>query len=127
MIKDWSKLLNLLPKEIEVDEFNHPVDRGVDINQIIDLMSDEYSFRVSDIKHGIAFNDEEVDYNKYQLWFTNDDEEQVVIYMYGENLNDLGITNICYIYSMPIDNNHTRYISDAIYQPIGIVTYTYNY
>lgn len=127
MIKDWSKLLNLLPEEIQVDEFNRPLDRGVNINKIIELMDYEYGFRVSDIKHGTEFSSDEVDYNKYQLWFTNDDEEQVAIYMYGENLNDLGITNICYIYSMPIDNTHTRYSCDAIYQPIGIVTYTYNY
>ena len=126
MIKDWSKLLNLLPKELQVDEFNRPLKRGDDINQIIELMRDEYGFVVTNIKYGTKFN-EEVDYNEYQLEFTNDDEERVRIFMYGENLNDLGIYSICYTYSMPIDNNHTRYSCDAIYQPIGIVTYTYNY
>lgn len=127
MIKDWSKLVNLLPKEIKVDEFNRPLKRGDDINPIIELMRDEYGFVVTAIKHGTEVNGEEVDYNKYQLEFTNDDEEQVTIYMYGKNLNDLGIYSITYIYSMPIDNTHTRYSCDNIYQPIGIVTYTYNY
>lgn len=124
MIKDWSKLVNLLPKEIQVDEFNRPLKRGDDINKIIELMSDEYGFVVTNIKHGTEFDSEEVDYNKYQIEFTNDDEEQIKIYMYGENLNNLGIYDICYTYSMPIDNIHTRYICDTIYQPIGIYSYT---
>ena len=130
MIKDWSKLLNLLPEEIQVDEFNRPLDRGVNINQIIELMSDEYGFRVSNIKYGTKFSSEdetEVDYNIFKLYFINDDEEQVEIYMYGENLNNIGITNIAYTYTLDLDNNCTRIISDYIYQPIGIVTYTYNY
>ena len=127
MIKDWSKLLNLLPEEIQVDEFNRPLERGADINKIIELMSNEYGFRVSNIKYGTALNGKDVDYNNYQIWFTNDDEEQVEIYMYGENLNNIGITNIAYTYTLDLDNNCTRIISDYIYQPIGIITYTYNY
>lgn len=138
MIKDWSKLVNLLPKEIKVDDFNHPVDRGMDINDIIKIMNNEYGFRVRNIGHGIkriSGNDVEdideidfeVDYKDFELWFINDKKELVIVYMYGENIDDLAVCDICYEYSLDLGNNNKKYICDTIYKPIGIFTPTYNY
>ena len=138
MIKDWSKLVNLLPKEIEVDEFNRPLKRGIDVNQIINVMYTEYKFRVKCFGHGmkcisgddvedIDEMDFEVDYTEFELWFTNDEGEQVIIYMYGKNINDLAIYDICYEFSLCLGNNNKKYVCATIYKPIGIFTPTYNY
>lgn len=139
MIKDWSKLVNLLPKEIEVDEFNRPLERGIDIDEIIELMSAEYGFTVNGIEHSLVENmDEngysigyETAYNMWELHFSNNkignDFESIKIYMYGENLYDLGVYDIDYNYILDLGNHHIRMVSDNIYQPIGIFTPTYNY
>ena len=139
MIKDWSKLVNLLPKEIKVDEFNRPLERGIDIDDIIECMKDEYGFTVNGIEHSLVETmDEngystgyETAYNMWELHFSNNkighDFESIKIYMYGENLYDLGVYDIDYNYILDLGNHHIRMVSDTIYKPIEVFTPTYIY
>ena len=70
MIKDWSKLLELIPKELILDTEGRPVQRGADINMIIEVMYREYGFRVDMIQHGEQGCTPI--YNKWELYFIND-------------------------------------------------------
>lgn len=121
MIKDWSKLLELIPEELIVDIQDCPVQRGADINMIIQVMHSEYGFRLDMIQHGEQGCTPI--YNKWELYFTNDNYEQIKICMYGENLDDLGVYDISYSYYEDLGNGRGRAVCKTIYGLIRTITY----
>ena len=116
MIKDWSKLLELIPKELILDTEGRPVQRGADINMIIEVMYREYGFRVDMIQHGEQGCTPI--YNKWELYFIDDKYELVTICMYGENLEDLGVYSISYCYT-----EDYRDVYKTLYGLVRTITY----
>ena len=126
MSKDWSALISIFPEELAVDKLNNPVERGDDINQIIDLMATEYKFRVDNIQYGTKYIDNEflpeierglIDYNKFEIWFTNDSEERLIMYMYGDNFSSFCVYKIGYFDFNTSSNEQYIYNPRLVFNP----------
>lgn len=102
MVKDWSELTNYIKNE----RLGY-----LDINEIIDIMRDEYGFTLDKIQAQEESNYFEIGFGNYN----SDTLQSVVIVGIGDLLHGWFIDHITYTYEEKYEDGSSSFTSDYIY------------